>query len=186
MSNTVEMWSRYPNVVFGPERSVVAKCSACALEFHYRASEGEVIDAVPFLERALTERGCEHWREPFVDFGMWGDPRTEWSRTLAFADLTGSLEGFCPIQGRGRIGDLWWYYRDRQGSSFGISDIDEDDAARWAWTNDVDPRCKGRGWGMPEDFAEADSIPEAVAAITKAYETWVAAGRPLLAPRAAR
>lgn len=161
---------------------VRASCSVCKLDHDYR---GESRDSLDYVRETFAALGCTHV-DQFEDEGTPFDPRTEHEREFTVGDLTGSVGGFCPIQGQGRIGELHWYYRDRDGSSFGISEIDADDAYRWSCTSDLDPGTKGRGWGMPEDWECADTIGQAVAAITEAYERWVREGRPLREPGAGR
>lgn len=160
---------------------VRASCSKCGIDHEYRGRvEGET--PLDYVRRVLAAQGCVHVDDPFEDDGAFFDPRTEVSRSIDHGDMTGTVEGFIPIQGRGRIGDLHWYYRDRDGSQFGVSELDADDAVRWAFTGDLDPGVRGRGWGMPWAYAQADSIPEAVAAILHAYDYWERQGRPLIDP----
>ena len=188
MSNPVEITAMNGNGLHlcGHKRAplwVRASCSVCKLDHDYRGED--VPDTLAYVRETFAAHGCSHV-DQFEDEGTPFDPRTEYGREFTVGELAGSVEGFRPIQGRGRIGELHWYYRDRDGSSFGISELDADDAHRWSCTRDLDPGTNGRGWGMPEDWGCADTIGQAVAAITEAYERWVSEGRPLREPRAGR
>ncbi len=170
------MWER-DGQLEGVKRICGARCSICRIEHEYRgdlrAEYG--LPARTYLEARLAEFGCHH-SDDFVDYGYFDDPRTEWRRTFAFGELSGTVEDFYPICGEGRVGDLYWYFRSRGGAEFAISTT-QDLAVRWSigWG-----KRTGLGWAMPEDFADPLTIGDAYFAIRKAYITWVEAGRPLL------
>lgn len=172
--SATRLWPFFPKADVDCDGTwVQATCAACGIHHDFR---GTCRDSLAYVRTAFAALGCTHVDAPFVDEGAWFDPRTESSRQITLGDLCGEVSGWVPIQGCGRVGEFFWYFRDRDGAQFGIGRT-ADAAVAWA-CGDVD--APGDGWAMPQDFDNCETIPEACAAIEHAFAAWRNAGRPMV------